>query len=141
MNTAKTKISFLVNQGEYNGLQCTEWFVDEVLVFSTGTDQRITELLEFDVTLPCCLTIKIAGKNINQDTEVIDGKITQDKFIEIKKLCLARVPVKVNTLIKICEYTDDTGQLHNSAYWHRNGEVQIKFSESDPISWLLTNNH
>jgi hypothetical protein len=140
MKTSTATLLLMIEQGECNGFQSTEWFVNDKLVLSTGTNEPLPNQIELTVEMPCELRVKIDGKNINSDTKVVDGQIVQDKFIKLKQAYLARYPIKEHLLHELCEYTDDTGVVHHNQYWHRNGEVKIQLESNDPIIWHFTKN-
>lgn len=135
------EITLLIEQGEVNGYQATEWHANGQLILTTSTTQALPEQLEFKTTMPCQITVNVSGKNMGQDTRVIDGQIVQDKYVKIKGILLARLPVKDFVLYRVCRIVDDQDNTHNTNYWHCNGQASITFDAPTPVVWHLTQNY
>lgn len=140
MTNDQVELVLLIDQGEVNGFQSTEWFVNDQLVLSTTT-QALPSRLEFNVTLPCKISVTIDGKNMHGDTLIADGKIVQDKYVKIQGIYLARLPVKDFVLYRICQIIDKQNNVHNTNYWHCNGQASITFDAPTPVVWHLTQNY
>ena len=134
-------IKINVGLGECNGYMSSLWYVNDQIVADLSNPTSANCTIEFDAVLPCNIVVVVSGKNQNTDTEVLDGKIVQDKNIQIDSMLVARLPVSKHVLYQICNYTTHNGQTYNDIYWAWNGQANISLAESDAVLWHLKYNN
>jgi hypothetical protein len=135
------KIEFNFEFGIYNGSMSVAINQGEHKLFESinNTQKNLTAII--DLTSPGSLTIQLDGKNNNVDTNVdSQGNIVADKYVQLQKLIVGRVPVSNANLYNLCCYTTITGTQANDTYWGWNGKVCINFDHINPVLWHAHNN-
>jgi hypothetical protein len=101
-------------------------------------DSNEQAMVELCVDFPCELLISLEGKDNNVDTVVdSDGKIIQDKFVQLTEARVDRVIVDHNFLQKWPVVSDSFA----TTYFGFNGQVSLKFNEPTGFHWLLKTKH
>lgn len=137
MNSVDFKV--LMSLGECNGFMTSRWFVNGDYIFEKSHLSAVDQI-EFQIKLPCTITIELLGKNSSTDTIINNGQIVQDKYIKIDSMWLARHPIPEHIYMKMCEL--DTGvDKFTTSYFGFTGKVNIHFDESDAIVWHFKHNH
>jgi len=134
-----TELKLVFKCGECNGYMSLECYSNDTLIFDTeikNSDLTVTALVDF----PFDLKIKVSGKNPNTDTLVEDGKIVKDKYIELKQIYLARYPVNVSVLHRLCQFIPDSKPIEPTTFFYCNGQALLKFQSSDALKWHLMYN-
>lgn len=91
-------------------------------------------MIELCVDFPCELVIELTGKNNNTDTIInCDGKIIQDKFVQLTQVKIDRMIVHDHFLQKWPIVNDSFA----TTYFGFNGQVRLKFDEPTAFHWLL----
>lgn len=139
----RTSLSITAEQGESNGFMTTKWYIDDDLILTTP-DQNSAKQIEIhlDIDLPCRIKIICSGKNCETDTELVDGKIINDKYFCLTSVVLGKYPVNIGVLYHdLIVFQADGQPEKNTPYFHDNGIAIIDFREQDALLWHLKHNH
>jgi hypothetical protein len=138
-NTVDFKVTLTV--GECNGFMNSRWFANDTCMAEIAPSQSGDLDVEFSISLPCVIRIELSNKNLETDTVInSDGAITQDKFIMIKNMWLARRPIPDSIFMNMCDLKTVNDNF-KTAYFGFPGVVTICFDEKDPIIWHFKYNH
>jgi hypothetical protein len=132
-------LKFELYFGQCHGSMTVNIFDNKGLV-STLENQVGTVTFTHDLTFPNTLKFVLTNKNSKIDTEVQDGKIIADKYVQLTKMSVGNIPVGSLNLPKLCDYHYNN-QHTTSVYWSFNGTVNIDFNTEDFLMWHLTNNN
>ena len=117
------------NVGHCNGSMSLTILDNNCVIATFDQINQPTLTIDRFITLPCKLTFITGNKNSLIDTKLdADGKITQDKFIEVTGIRLGRFPVNIYKC------------LQGQSYWGLPGSVSVHFDESNFLLWHLKNN-
>jgi len=117
------------NIGHCNGSMSLTILANDFVLATFEQIDQTTLTINRTVTLPCKLTFITGNKNPLIDTQLdADGKIIQDKFIEITDIQLGRFPVNIYKC------------LQGQSYWGLSGSVSVNFDEPNFLLWHLKNN-
>lgn len=137
-NVSLTTVIIGIRQGECNGFHNVKIYVNNKQALDTK--EKLSDQIKLNVKLPCVISIKLSGKNLQTDTIVHDGKIIQDKFTELTSLSIAGLDVGYDVLHKIVTYTENDGNSTQNNFAHSNGDLKIVLDCDDPITWHLKYN-
>ena len=84
------------------------------------------------IELPAVLTFEISGKDYNLDTQVVEQKIINDKFLQLKSMSLGNIPIKEPVLLSLCNYhTDQSDTVRHDLFWGFNGIASININDTN----------
>jgi len=93
-------------------------------------------MIEVCVDFPGELLIELGGKDNNIDTIVdSNGKIIQDKFVQLTQVKIDRMNISNHFLQK----WPIVNNSFTTTYFGFNGQVRLKFDEPTSFHWLLKN--
>lgn len=91
-------------------------------------------MIELWIDFPCELVVELEGKDNNTDTVIdSDGKIIQDKFVQLTQVKVDRMSVGNHFLQKWPVVNDS----FTTTYFGFNGQVRLNFDETTAFHWLL----
>ena len=92
--------------------------------------------LEADISCPTELVICHHGKDMKRDTQLVDGKIVDDKGFILQKVHIGDLILE-NELYLFDFINDDGTILKNNNYIGYNGKFVIKIDSSDLTMWYV----
>lgn len=125
--------------GSYNGTMRLEIFVNDNLieVHDQFLSDRFTTNLQ--ISWPSTLRLVLSNKN-KMDTQVDNtGKITADKFVQLKRILVDRIEPADDFYQSLVLHTKR--QQIRSNYWGFNGWVELNFDQSNSFMWHLQQLH
>jgi len=138
INISRANVIIGVRQGECNGFHNVKIYANNLQVLDT--QEKLSDQIKLDVTMPCVIRINLSGKNLQTDTIVQDGKIIEDKFTEVTSLSIAGLDVGYDVLQNITTYTEKNGNTTQNNFAHSNGDLEIILDCDNPVTWHLKHN-
>ena len=131
----QSQILMEFNIGSYNGTMRLEIFVNDNLieVHDQFLSDRFTTNLQ--ISWPSTLRLVLSNKN-KMDTQVDNtGKITADKFVQLKRILVDRIEPANDFYQSLVLHTKR--QQIRSNYWGFNGWVELNFDQNNSFVWHL----
>ena len=97
-------------------------------------DANEQAMIDLWIDFPCEVVIELEGKDNNVDTVIdSDGKIIQDKFVQLTQVKVDRMGVGNHFLQK----WPIVNNSFTTTYFGFNGQVRLKFDQPTAFHWLL----
>jgi len=136
MNSALTKLELEFKIGHCNGTMRMQMFIDDILIADYVNIASDSLRVEHQFMWPATLKLVLSDKNLSSDTKINnDGKIVEDKFIELKKISVDGVDANIEFMQRIVLNTNK--EKIKAYYWGFNGTVEIAFDQIDSFAWHL----
>jgi hypothetical protein len=102
--------------------------------------QRITNAKlcfdhDIDLFQPFCIELVFSGKNQDTDTDIVNGEIVQDKFIQVETISIDSIVLR-HELFLFPFLTDNKSTITNTNYFGFNGIYTLSIQPDLP-TWLI----